>query len=86
MNYIILAILLIIGGYDLYLAIRDRTTLSQAYQKLFPTWIDIIFFTAGLIGLCYWKDKMPELDFRLMVVMAGFWGHITFPNKERYKK
>jgi hypothetical protein len=44
MNYILLAIVIPIGVYDIILAIKDKTTISQAYQKLLPTWADIIVF------------------------------------------
>lgn len=84
MNYIILVILLIIGGLDVFLSATGQRTISQAYQMIFPTFIDIIIFTTGLVALCVWHHFRPELDFSLAVVMAGFWGHVTFPNKERY--
>ncbi|HDY66666.1 MAG TPA: hypothetical protein ENH85_02620 [Candidatus Scalindua sp.] len=84
MNYIILVILLIIGVFDMFLSFTKQRTISQAYQMIFPTFIDIIIFTAGLVGICVWHYFKPELDFSLAVVMAGFFGHITFPNKERY--
>ncbi|KKM61556.1 hypothetical protein LCGC14_1530480 [marine sediment metagenome] len=85
MNYVILTILLAAGIFDIFLSVTARTTISQAYQKLFRTWIDIGIFAAGLAGLCVWHYYQPELDFTLAVVMAGVWGHIVFPNKERYK-
>jgi len=84
MNYIILVISLFFLTTTIILAILGRETLSQRYQKWLPTWADMIIFGVGLVGLCFWKHYMPELDFALAVVMAGFWGHVTFPNKERY--
>ena len=86
MNYCVLSVLVGLGLWDIYLSAKDKPTLSQMYQKLLPTWADLIVFACGLTGLCFWKYYWPELDFTLAVVMAGFFGHVTFPNKERYGK
>ena len=86
MNYVVLVILLAVGIYNLSLSIRKMPTISQMYQKIFPTWFDIMVFVIGETGICIWKHYCPELDSSLMVWMAGFFGHVTFPNKERYKK
>ena len=37
MNYVILALLIGVGIYDIYLSLKDHPTLSQQYQKLLPT-------------------------------------------------
>lgn len=84
MNYIVLSISLVLLGITIYLSIRGRDTLSQRYQKLFPTWFDMIVFGVGLIGMCFWKHYYPQLHNGLVVFLCGFWGHITFPNKERF--
>lgn len=84
MNYIIVTILLIIGAIDVLLVFTRQRTISQAIQKLFPTWVDMIIFVVGLVGLCVLHYYRLELDFTLSVIMAGFWGHIWFPNQERY--
>jgi hypothetical protein len=84
MNYIVLTILLIIGAIDAFLALTHQRTMSQALQMLFPTAIDIGIFVAGLVVICLWKWIQPELDFSIAVVISGFWGHIWFPNQERY--
>lgn len=81
MNYIILILLIIIGLYDLYLVVRKHPTLSQRYQRLLPTWADMIVF-----GLMMWTllAHHPWMDWRLKVVMAGIIGHIVWSNRERY--
>jgi len=84
MNYIVLIGVVGLGVWTAVLAIKKKPTLSQRYQKLFPTWLDIIIFSIGLAGICFWKYMMPELNTALAIVMAGFWGHVTFPNKERF--
>ncbi len=82
MNYLILAILILIGGYDVYLSIKKHPTLSQQYQKLLPTWQDVIVLAFLLAGLCF----MPEIHPALRIWMGGILGHIVWPNKERYQK
>lgn len=86
MNYVILAIGIIILAFDGYLAAKDRKTISQWCQELLPTWADWIVGVAGWIGLCVIKHYWPEFDAALMVFLAGFWGHIWLPNRERYKQ
>lgn len=85
MNYIILTVLIIIGTIDVFLACTHQRTISQALQMLFPTWVDVCIFVAGLVILSVWKWLTPELDFSIAVWIAGFWGHIWFPNQERYE-
>ena len=84
MNWIILIALLGLLAYDLKLERSDKDTLSQAYQRLFPRWKDMIIGGAGLFVLCLWKYYIPELHDALFGVMAYVWGHVTFANKERY--
>lgn len=81
MNYVLLIILIATGVYDLYLVFKKHPTLSQQYQKLFPTWVDMIVFGVLLYSLltcCMW------VDWRLKVTIMGIIGHICWPNKERY--
>lgn len=86
MNYIVLAICLILLGITTYLELKGKPTLSQQYQKIFPTWLDVIFFAIGILGLTIWRHYCSELHIALYGYMCGFWGHVTFPNKERYEK
>lgn len=81
MNYVILAGLIATGVYDVILSVKDKETLSQQYQKLFPTWIDIIILAANLTLLCF----LP-IHPALKIWMAGISGHICWPNKERFAK
>lgn len=78
-------LLLIIGIalllYDGVLEMRGRTTISRWYQKLFPRWVDWIVFVGGMVFLM----ALPSWIAReILLVWAGFWGHITIANKERY--
>jgi uncharacterized membrane protein SirB2 len=85
MNYLLLAILIPLGAYDIILAAKRKTTISQAYQKLFPPVVDWIIFGVG-IWLMWWaKAKYPELDYRLMITIAAFWGHVISSNRERHE-
>jgi len=84
MNYWVLAILLIIGGIDVYLAVTKQRTISQGYQYFFPTAIDWGIFAAGIVLMCWVKGKHPELDDRLVIVIMAFFGHVVASNRERY--
>ena len=83
---IIVNSLLLYGGiclliYDGYLELTGRTTISRWYQRLFPRLIDWILFAGGMILLM----SLPSWVIReVLLVWAGFWGHITIANKERY--
>lgn len=83
MNYVLLIMLIATGVYDLYLVIKKHPTLSQQYQKLFPTWLDLCFM--GLI-LYTLLAGFPWMDYRIKTVIAMIVGHIFWPNKERYEK
>ena len=84
MNYVIAILGVAILIYDGYLASKDKTTISQWCQALFPPVIDWIIGVVGWIGLCVIKHYWPEFDFTLGVFIAGFWGHIWIANRERY--
>lgn len=86
MNIIILIVLLITGGYDLYLALTTGDTLSKKYQRLFPRVIDTVFFAAGIAAVVLLQGVLPQVWFFLWAIILAFWGHITFPNKETYVK
>ena len=83
MNYIVLIMLILIGIYDLYLVVKKHPTLSQQYQKLLPTWIDMVIFVCCLFALI---NGLPWVDWRLKVAIMGIIGHVVWPNKERYEK
>ena len=86
MNNLILTLGLILLGYDIYLAVRKKRTISQWCQTFFPPVVDWFVGVGGWIGLLIWKKNCPELDIVLMVFLAGFWGHIWLANRERYEK
>ena len=76
---IIIGICLLI--YDAVLEVAGETTISRGYQKLFPRWVDWILFAGGMVLLM----SLPDwIDRRVLLVWAGFWGHVTIANKERY--
>lgn len=83
MNYIVLALLIAVGLYDLYLVVRRHPTLSQQYQKLCPTWLDVLIFGMWLYILL---TSNMWMDWRLKVAIMGIIGHVVWPNKERYEK
>ena len=86
MNYVILLIGISILVYDGIRASKGKKTISQWCQERLPTVADWFVGVGGWIGLCIVKHYFPEFDFSLAVFIAGFWGHIWIPNKERYKK
>jgi len=81
MNWVILGILTCVGAYDIYLSVKDHPTLSQQYQKIFATWIDMIILAVILTALCF----LEPIHIALRIWIAGICGHICWPNKERYK-
>jgi len=80
MNYVILTVLALVTIYNIFLSMNKRATLSQRYQKLLPTWADMIILGAILTGLCF----LPMIHPALRIWIAGICGHICWPNKERY--
>ncbi len=66
------------------LSVAGKLTISQRAQKIVPRWIDWCIGIGGGVVLCGLKERFPELDPRLMVFWALFWGHIWIANRERY--
>ena len=83
MNYVLIVLLIAVGVYDIYLAIKKHPTLSQQYQKLFPTWLDLIMLNVLLFILL---THFMWIDWRLKVVMSMTLGHICWSNSERYNE
>ena len=83
MNYVVIALLVVVGIYDIYLAVKKHPTISQQYQALFPTWMDMII--CGLVMYTLIAHH-PWLDWRLKVLIAGIIGHVVWSNSERYGK
>ncbi len=83
MNYILIILLIAMGLYDLYLVRKKRSTLSQQYQKLFPTWVDLI-----ILGICLYflLTGFAWVDPRIKIVVAMVLGHVCWSNRERYEK
>jgi len=82
LNLTVLAALIVIGVYDIWLCIQKRPTLSQRYQKLFPTFVDVAFLGIILVGLCFLWFIHPALR----IWVAGIAGHICWPNKETFER
>ena len=78
-DWILLSILVIVGGFDLWLVIMKRPTISHRYQAIFPTWIDLII----LIGLVILICKL-SISSTIKILYGVIAGHIAWPNKERY--
>ena len=83
-NYVILAGLVAVGIYELKLIKDKKPTISQQYQKLFGSLVDMVIFVVGLVGICLVNWYLFKIDLTLAVVIAGFWGHVTFANKETH--
>lgn len=72
-------IIVVIGLYDLVLILSYKPTISQAYQRLFPTWVDMIVLAALIVGVCF----LP-ISYILKVLLGAIAGHVCWPNKERW--
>ena len=80
MNTFIVCALAFAVILDLKLILAHEPTISQRYQRLFPTWFDI-FTLALLIPLLCHSLIHPTLK----VLLAVTAGHLFWPNKELYK-
>jgi len=80
MNYIVIALMLGALAYDIKLIRDGKPTISQAYQKVFPTWLDIIVTVVMATGICF-----TTLDPTIKTLLGVIVGHIIWPNKERYR-
>ncbi len=79
-NYLALALLIVVCVYDIYLSIKKKETLSQQYQKLFTTYVDIVVLAGVLVALCY----LAVLNPALRIFIAGIASHVVWPNKETH--
>lgn len=74
LGWILVALLVAVGGYDLYLVVKKRKTMSQKYHALLPQWADYIVL--GVTMVLAWA-LFGELVFSIYMigVIAGhlFW-------------
>lgn len=78
-NLIVLIILAFVAAIDLWLIFTKRPTISQAYQRLAPTWWDMCLMAILTLAIIY-----SPLDPAIKVLLGVIAGHIAWPNKERY--
>lgn len=79
-SLIILIVLAVVAIVDLWLILTKRATISQAYQKQFPTWFDICTMLILMLGIIY-----SPLHPTIKVLLGVLAGHVFFPNKERFR-
>ena len=81
MNLFVLILLGEIVVIDLFLELTHRRTISEWYQALFPTWVDICNLTAFVIAIGYFLD----VNCWIKLLLGTLAGHLFWPNKERHK-
>lgn len=72
-------ILAAVALYDLWLCGARLPTISQAYQELFPTRVDLAILATVTAGICL----LPIWP-ALRVVMGVAAGHVFWANRERH--
>lgn len=80
LNELALFLILTIGGYDVWLILAGKETISCRFQRYFPTWVDMILLVAVVIVI-----YMLPILCGLKVLLAALAGHVFFPNRERYR-
>ena len=78
-NDLALFIVLAVGLYDVWLIAAGKETISCRFQRLFPTWVDMILLVAVVIGIYI----LPILCW-LKVLLGVVGGHVFWPNRERW--
>lgn len=73
--------IIVIGFYDLFLIGAKKRTISHAYQRLFPTWVDIAILVPLAVGIVF----LPVSPL-IKVTLAVLAGHVFFPNKETWRQ
>jgi len=80
MSTAILVIVSLVLLFDLWLVYMRQPTISQRYQAMFPTYVD-------LVVMCLLIPLIVHVEVRdvVKVVLAVLAGHLFFPNKELWK-
>lgn len=73
-------VLIVTLSFDLWLELTGRPTISETYQRLFPTWYDLTALVILVPGLC-----VIPMHRVLVVLYCIIFGHLFWPNMERYK-
>jgi len=79
-DLIILSLLILVLGFDLWLELTGRTTISEYYQRLLPTRLDLVVLVGVVIGIYF-----APIHIALKVVLSAIAGHLFWPNMERYR-
>ena len=80
LNLAVVFTLAAIALYDLWLAGARLPTISEAYQALFSTKVDLAILVGVTVGICL----LPIWP-ALRVIMGVAAGHVFWANKERYQ-
>jgi len=75
--WVILGIILVI---DCWLEFNHRITISEWYQSIFRTQIDLLIMCGVFIGIIFIPTSIP-----LKIFLGLLAGHVFWPNKERFK-
>jgi len=81
LNELAIFLIAVVALYDIVLIMQYKPTISQAYQKLFPTWLDVIILIPVVVGICF----LP-ISYVLRILLGVVAGHVFFPNKELWRK
>ena len=81
MNDVVTFITLVVLMYDLWLVLVGKPTISQEYQKLFPSYIDLLIAIPVVVSVYF-----ISVNLVVKLVLIFLAGHVFFPNKERYHK
>ena len=85
--WIQLVILIGIGGYDIYLAVKDKPTLTHLWQALWPQKVDVIIFMAISGAILYYLATC-KAEYALQGMVLYIYGavnaHLNWISKERH--
>ena len=79
LNDIALFAIVVVGGYDVWLIMAGKETISCRVQRYFPTWADMLILVAVVIGI-----YMLPILCAYKVVLGAIGGHVLWPNRERW--
>jgi hypothetical protein len=81
LNDLALFLILVVGGYDVWLIMAGKETISCRVQRYFPTGVDIAILVALVIAIY----NIPILcAYKVLLGVVG--GHVFWPNRERYAR
>ena len=74
MIYAILAVLAVIGVYDLWLVYKKQDTISHRIHLMFPRWLDWTIMVL-ILGVVWWYAGVEVFTYLLLGTLVGhfFW-------------